>query len=132
MCPVRCPSTRRACTYGRSAAAPGASTTIRRPGPASTSACGNSGEPSTSSGTPGVCGYSPSADHTYQELIAPTSSLPGSPPGVALYSSVMMRRTVAWVCQGRRSVSYTYGVPNVGSLPCQWNGSLGPALSCAK
>ena len=100
LCPVGRPLIRNACTYGRSAAAPGASMTMRRPEPASISACGNSGEPRTSSGTPGVCGYSPSAAHTYQELIAPTSSLPGSPPGVAWYSCVMMRRTVAWVFHG--------------------------------
>ena len=44
----------------------------------------------------------------------------------------MMRRTVAWVFHGCRNVSYAHGVPNVGSLPCQWNGSLGPALSWVK
>src|SRR5439155_24319614 len=93
------PLTFRAVTYGWSVAAAGAPMSIRRSSPASIVTCRNSGEPVTSSGTPGVCGYRPMAAQTYHELIAPTSCLPGSPTGIVFYSAGNNRHKVANVFQ---------------------------------
>jgi hypothetical protein len=50
--------------------------------------------------TPGVAGYMPMAAKTTHEEVAPRSSLPGMPPGVAVKSSVSTRRVMCCVFQG--------------------------------
>src|SRR5215471_14975967 len=119
VCVVALPLTLSPCTYGMASPAPGALITTLRPGPPSITACENSGEFTDSNGVPATCGYTPSDAHTYHDDIAPRSSLPGSPPGVGVYSSDWMRRTVACVSHGAPALLYTQGVANVGSLPCQ-------------
>ncbi len=49
---------------------------------------------------PGVSGYMPSDDQTYQELIAPRSSLPKEPTGALKYSFCCAWRTASWVFHG--------------------------------
>jgi hypothetical protein len=56
-----------------------------------------SGEVSAGVPVPEVVGYVPIADQTYHELNAPRSSLPGSPPGVLLYTVVSVLRTISCV-----------------------------------
>jgi hypothetical protein len=129
VCWVGRPSAVRPVTYGLPA--PLASI-VRSPSAPWMTARGNCGAPSTTMGTPGVCGYTPSAAHTYQELIAPRSSLPGSPPGAVEYSWLVISWTTCCVRQGAPALSYTQGVSSAGSLPCQWYGSLGPAFSWVK
>jgi hypothetical protein len=77
-CPFSCTPV----TYGVLSPAAGALMLIAPPLPRWTTACWNSGLPSARSARPGVTGNTPSADHTYQDDIAPRSSLPGSPFGV--------------------------------------------------
>lgn len=72
------------CTYGTPSAAAGASMVSVLPElPTDTTAVGNSGLPMARSAVPGISGYKPSADQTYQALISPRSSLPGMPPGAS-------------------------------------------------
>src|SRR5215216_2395566 len=62
---------------------------------------GNSGPCSASTSAPGVGGYMPRADHTYQADVAPRSSLPGRPPGPVVNDSLITRRTAELVpCGG--------------------------------
>ena len=75
-------------------------TTIFLPAPVVSVVFGNSGEFSTSSERPGISGYMPSADQTYQADIWPRSSLPTMPSGRGLYSSVIDRRTIDCVLAG--------------------------------
>ncbi len=61
----------------------------------------NIGLPRARSEVPGVSGYMPSADQTYQELISPRSSLPASPDGVFFQIWSWTLRTVDCVWYGR-------------------------------
>src|SRR6185437_16445906 len=99
VCCVVCPSTRRAWMYGAASPAFGA-LIVSVLAPAWTTAEVNNGALSASIGTPGVCGYRPSVAQTYQELMAPRSSLPGSPPGVGEYSAETICRTTRCVSHG--------------------------------
>ena len=58
------------------------------------------GLPSSISARPGTCGKMPIAAKTYQALIVPRSSLPGSPAGPVPYAVSTICRTVAWVFHG--------------------------------
>ena len=60
----------------------------------------NSGVFTVNVDVPGIIGYKPRADHTYQADIAPRSSLPGSPSGVGLNSVLRIRSTNSCVFQG--------------------------------
>ena len=66
---------------------------------------------------PGVGGYMPIADHTYQADVAPRSSLPGSPPGPLVNDSAITRRTALLAPAGYRAKLYAHGTPCSGSLP---------------
>nr|WP_279579208.1 hypothetical protein [Fodinicola feengrottensis] len=63
-------------------------------------ACEKSGLPSARSAVPGVSGYMPSAENTYQELISPRSSLPARPPGASVQIWSCTCRTIRWVWYG--------------------------------
>ncbi len=91
------PSTFRDWMYGASAAAPFARISMSLPCGRSMTTRGNSGEARTSSAREGTCGYMPSAEKTYQDDIAPRSSLPGMPPGCVDHSFVIAARTVSCV-----------------------------------
>src|SRR5436190_9395369 len=56
--------------------------------------------------TPGSAGYRPIELQMYQAEVAPRSSLPGSPAGVTLKVSVMMRRTTFCVRAGAPAKVY--------------------------
>ncbi len=61
----------------------------------------NSGLPSAMSAVPGVFGYMPIADQTYQALIVPRSSLPTPQlAGLFGHSSFWTWRTFCWVFHG--------------------------------
>src|SRR4051794_4654393 len=94
------PLTARDCTYGASGAACGALICTALPLARVTLATGNAGLPSTRVSAPGVSGYMPSSDQTYQELIAPRSSLPKEPTGALKYSFCWASRTAACVFHG--------------------------------
>ena len=81
-------------------AAFGASMVIRWPLPRLITARLTSGLLSASAGVPGVAGIMPSAAHTYSDDSAPLSSLPGSPSGAVVNSSVSNRRATSWVFHG--------------------------------
>ncbi len=86
--------------YGAPAAAPVARTEMSLPCGRLISTRGNSGEARTSSAREGTCGYMPRAEKTYQDDIAPRSSLPGIPPGPVDHSRRMAARTVSCVLYG--------------------------------
>src|SRR5438094_844414 len=69
---------------------------------------GNSGDPITYSGAPGVTGESPSAFHTYQPERPPRSSLPGRPSGFGR-NTVRSERVTAAVRHGARANVYIHG-----------------------
>ena len=83
--------------YGASAAAPFARMEMSLPWGRSISMRGNSGEARASSARDGTWGYMPSAEKTYQEDIAPRSSLPGMPAGSVDHSCRIAARTVSCV-----------------------------------
>src|SRR6185312_5150481 len=117
------------CTKRACAEAPGASIVTSPPEPCTT-ACGNSGLPSSSSARPGISGYMPSAAHTYHDDISPRSSLPGMPSGAFFQIVSSTTRTAFCVCQGWPAKSNSHGVPIEGSL---FNsGYNGPALVSAQ
>src|SRR5690349_11263709 len=76
----------------------------------------NSGLDSSSSARPGVSGCRPIADQTYQADMAPRSSWPGMPPGVADQSVVSTCRMVSWALNGRPVKLYSHGTQIDGSL----------------
>src|SRR5437899_7566064 len=81
-----------------------------------TTALVKTGLPSTSVSVPGVSGYMPSSLQTYQELIAPRSSLPNWPTGASKYSFCCAARTVCCVLYGAPVKSYSQGLSTLGSL----------------
>src|SRR5690242_14289194 len=94
------PFTLRLWTYGVSSAASGALMVSVLPPARCRAAFWKTGLPNTSVGVPGVSGYMPSSDQTYQELMAPRSSLPNWPTGASKYSCCWAWRTTCWVFHG--------------------------------
>lgn len=94
------PLTAREWTYGVFAAACGAWIEMSLPCGRLISILGNRGDARTSSARDGTWGYMPSAAKTYQEDIAPRSSLPGMPPGRVDQRLVIAARTVSCVLCG--------------------------------
>ena len=76
----------------------------------------NTGLPSSNSARPGTCGNSPTAANTYQALIVPRSSLPGSPDGPVPYAVSTICRTVSCVFHGCPSPLYRHGAWMPGSF----------------
>src|SRR5690348_2768620 len=81
------------------------------------------GLPSTSSARPGISGYIPIADQTYQEDISPRSSLPGMPFGELVHIVFRTLRIASCALQGSPRKSNSQGDSMDGSLfSSAWSG----------
>src|SRR2546423_7869164 len=113
LCVVEDPLTDTPCTYGPLPL----EVIVTLPPGRCTRIDGKDGPCKASVSAPGVAGYMPIADHTYQADVAPRSSLPGRPPAAVLKPSDITLCTASAVPAGAPAKLYAHGTPCSGSLP---------------